>query len=329
MRLTPGRNRLRMARTAVAIALLTTLTAACFSSSNTDSAKGGSLAQGVSLNGATFTVGSKEFTEQLVLCHITSLALRSAGAAVREKCELQGSNTTRAAMTSGSTDMYWEYTGTAWINYLGHTEPIKDPIQQYDAVAQEDLAKNHVKWLTPSPANNTYAIGVKDTTANNLGVTTISDYAQLTHTNPGAASMCVASEFAGRSDGLPGLEKAYGFTVPKGGLATLAEGAIWNPVSEGDPCNFGEITTTDGRIQALGLTVLYDDKVFFPFYNPALTVRESVYNDHPDLAKIAEPLARALTDEALRQLNGDVDVEGKDATQVAQDWLKAEGFIGT
>jgi osmoprotectant transport system substrate-binding protein len=332
MRLTAGRNRLRTALTALAaalaIALLSALTAASFSSS-AGSVEGGSLAQGVSLEGATFTVGSKEFTEQLVLCHITSLALRSAGATVREKCGLQGSNTTRAAMTSGSTDMYWEYTGTAWINYLGHTEPIKDPIQQYDAVAQEDLAKNHVKWLTPAPANNTYAIGVKDTTANDLGVTTISGYAQLTHTNPGAASMCVASEFAGRSDGLPGLEKAYGFTVPKGGLASLPEGAIWNPVSEGDPCNFGEISTTDGRIQALGLKVLDDDKGFFPFYNPALTVRESVYNDHPDLAKIAEPLAIALTDDALQQLNGDVDVDGKDATQVAETWLKAEGFIGT
>jgi osmoprotectant transport system substrate-binding protein len=332
MRSLPGLNRLRnarlrTARTVLAVAL-TALTAACFSSS-TDSVAGGSLAQGVSLDGATFTVGSKEFTEQLVLCQITSLALRSAGATVREKCGLQGSNTTRAALTSGSTDMYWEYTGTAWINYLGQTEPIKDPTKQYSAVAQQDLAKNHVKWLTPSPANDTYAIGAKASKANELSVTTISDYAQLVHTNPSAASMCVASEFAGRSDGLPGLEKAYGFTVPKGGLASLAEGAIYNAVSNSDPCNFGEITTTDGRVQALGLTVLQDDKQFFPIYNPALTVRESVYNDHPELAKIAEPIAAALTDEELRQLNGDVDVEGKDPTQVARAWLQAKGFIGT
>jgi osmoprotectant transport system substrate-binding protein len=324
MRLIPGRNRLR---TALAIALLPALTAGCFSSS-TDSVKGGSLAQGVSLKGATFTVGSKEFTEQLVLCHITSLALRSVGATVHEKCGLQGSNTTRAALTSGSTDMYWEYTGTAWINYLNHTEPIKDPAQQYNAAAQEDLAKNHVKWLTQSPANDTYAIGVKTGKANELGVKTISDYAHLVQTNPSAASMCVASEFAGRSDGLPGLEKAYGFTVPKGGLATLAEGAIYDAIGKGDPCNFGEITTTDGRIQSLGLTVLQDDKEFFPIYNPALTVRESVYNDHQDLAKIAEPIAVALTNEEFQRLNGDVDVKGKDPNQVAQDWLQAKGFIG-
>jgi osmoprotectant transport system substrate-binding protein len=329
MRLNPGRNRLRIARTAIATALLTTLTAACFSSSSTNNAKGGSLAQGVSLQGTSFTVGSKEFTEQLVLCHITSLALQSVGATVHEKCGLQGSNTTRAALTSGSTDMYWEYTGTAWINYLGHTDPIKDPAQQYSTTAQEDLAKNHVKWLAPSPANDTYAIGVKKDKANELGIKTISDYARLVSTDPSAASMCVASEFAGRSDGLPGLEKAYGFTVPKGGLATIAEGAIYDALHKGNPCNFGEITTTDGRVQALGLTVLHDDKEFFPVYNPALTVRDSVYNDHPDLAKIAAPIAAALTNEEFQHLNGDVDVNGKDPEKVAQDWLQAKGFIGS
>jgi osmoprotectant transport system substrate-binding protein len=323
----PGRNRLRAARTAIAVAL-TALVAACFSSS-ADSVEGGSLARDVSLEGATFTVGSKEFTEQLVLCEITSLALRSVGATVREKCGLQGSNTTRAALTSGSTDMYWEYTGTAWINYLQHTDPIKDPAQLYAATAQEDLAEHHVKWLTRSPANNTYAIGAKASTANDLGVTTISDYAGLVRTDPSAASMCVASEFAGRSDGLPGLEKAYGFTVPKDGLASLAEGAIFDAVSNSDPCNFGEITTTDGRIKSLGLAVLDDDKNFFPIYNPALTVRESVYNDHPELAKIAESIAVALTDGELQQLNGAVDVEGKDPKEVAKTWLQAKGFIGT
>ena len=139
------------------------LTAGCFSSSGTD-AKAGSLAKGNSLKGATVTVGGKEFTEQLVLCQITALALRSAGATVKEKCGLQGSNTTRAALTSGSIDMYWEYTGTAWINYLKNTKPLNNPTEQYQAVAQQDLGKNHVKWLAAAPANNTYAIAVKTTT---------------------------------------------------------------------------------------------------------------------------------------------------------------------
>ncbi|MFA1547865.1 glycine betaine ABC transporter substrate-binding protein [Actinomadura chokoriensis] len=304
-----------------------TLTAGCFSSGGTD-AKAGSLAEGNSLKGVTLTVGSKEFTEQLVLCQVTALALRSAGATVREKCGLQGSNTTRAALTSGGIDMYWEYTGTAWINYLKQTEPIGDPVAQYKAVAEQDLAKNKVKWLAAAPANNTYAIAVKTTTMRRLGIENLSDYAALAKHDPSKASTCVASEFAGRSDGWPGLQKSYGFTLPKSAVATLAEGAIYDAVGKGEPCSFGEVATTDGRIKALGLTPVPDDKRFFPVYNPALTVRGSVYQDAPAIGKIADPIAAALTDAVLQELNGEVDIEGKQPAEVAETWLKSKGFIG-
>ena len=140
--------------------------------------------------------------------------------------------------------------------------------------------------------------------------------------------MCVASEFAGRSDGLPGLEKAYGFTVAKANLASLAEGAIYNGIDKGKPCNFGEVATTDGRIAALGMTVLNDDKKFFPVYNPALTVSDAAYKAHPDLEKVIDPIAAALTTPVLQDLNGQVDIKGKDAADVAQTWLKSKGFIG-
>ena len=303
------------------------LTAGCFSSSGTD-AKAGSLAEGNSLDGATLTVGSKEFTEQLVLCQITALALRSAGATVHEKCGLQGSNTTRAALTSGSIDMYWEYTGTAWINYLKETEPIGDPAAQYTAVAEQDLAKNQVKWLAAAPANNTYAIAVKTTTMQRLGIKNLSDYGALAKRAPSKASTCVASEFAGRSDGWHGLQKAYGFTLPESAIATLAEGAIYDAVGKGDPCAFGETTTTDGRLKALDLTPVPDDRAFFPVYNPALTVRDSVYRDHPAIGKITDPIAAALTDGVLRELNGEVDVDGAQPAEVAEKWLQSKGFIG-
>jgi osmoprotectant transport system substrate-binding protein len=312
----------------VTLSAVTLATAGCGLNSNVTTAEGGSIAKNASLKGVTVTVGSKEFTEQLVLCHITSLALQSAGATVRERCGLQGSNTTRTALTSGSIDMYWEYTGTAWINYLKQTKPIDNSAQQYQAVAQQDLAKNHIKWLTPAPANNTYAIAAKAGTAQALGVASLSDYARLVRSNPAKASMCVASEFASRSDGLPGLEKAYGFTVPKSSLASLAEGAIYNGIAKGKPCNFGEVDTTDGRIKVLGLNVLKDDKNFFPVYNPALTLPESLYQKHPDLAKIADPIARALTTPVLQKLNGDVDIKGQDPADVAKTWLQSNGFIG-
>ncbi len=327
MLLTRDRRRLPI----VGALLATTLTIAIAGCSSSGGGKTnpGSLAHNASLKGATFTVGSKEFTEQLVLCHITSLALRSVGATVKEKCGISGSNTTRAALTSGSIDMYWEYTGTAWINYLKQTKPINDATAQYDAVAKDDLAQNHVTWLTPAPANNTYAIAVKASAAKELNVASLSDYAQLARTDASKASICVASEFAGRDDGWPGLEKAYGFSLAESNVATLAEGAIYNSVAKKNPCSFGEADTTDGRLQSLDLTVLTDDKHFFPVYNPALTLRESVLKDHPDVAKVMNPIALALTTSELLQLNGDVDVKGQEPANVAEDWLKSKGFIGS
>ncbi|MGH3727584.1 MAG: glycine betaine ABC transporter substrate-binding protein, partial [Micromonosporaceae bacterium] len=194
-----------VAGAALPIALAVSLTGCGLDSGSVDK---GSLAEDASLEGATLTVGSKEFTEQLVLCQITMLALKSAGAEVNEKCGISGSNTVRKALESGSIDLYWEYTGTAWINYLKETTPLKDPKEQYDAVVKADKEKNKIAWLDPAPFNNTYGIAVSRKIADDLGITTISDYAELVKSDPEKASLCVASEFAGRDDGLPGLQKA-------------------------------------------------------------------------------------------------------------------------
>lgn len=327
MRSHPGRRRCRIATAALA-AVLATLIAGCGSGGSSGSVAPGSLAQNTSLKGVDLTVGGKEFTEQLILCQMTGMALQSAGANVTEKCGISGSNSTRTALTSNNIDMYWEYTGTAWINYLKHTTPIPDATQQYQQVAAQDLSENHVKWLDPAPANNTYTIAVKTTTADQLGVHNMSDYAKLANTDPTKATTCIASEFANRSDGWPGLQKAYGFTLPAGAVATLQEGAIYNAVGNGNPCNFGEADTTDGRLEALKLTALPDDKNFFPVYNPALTLRQQVFQAHPDIAKIINPIAAKLTTETLIHLNGQVDVQGKTPADVARTWLQDQGFIG-
>ena len=318
----------RSVRTAAAGVAIMLLAGGCSIGGGTKTAAAGSLAQGASLKGATFTVGGKEFTEQAVLCQMTIQALRSADATVNEKCGISGSNTVRTALTSGQVDLYWEYTGTAWISHLKHTTPITDPTQQYQAVAQEDLAKNQIEWLKPAPFNNTYALAAKDSVAQQLGVTTLSDYAKLAQSDPTKASMCVASEFVGRSDGLPGLEKAYGFTEPASNIATLAEGAIYNSISKSNPCNFGEAFITDGRIKGLGLTPLTDDKHFFPVYNPAITVRKSVADANPNLAKVLDPIAQALDTTTMQDLNAQVDIQGKQPADVAKTWLQSKGFIG-
>ncbi len=231
---------------ALAAAAVTALAGCGTLNSSGPSASGGSLASQALLKGQTYTVGGKEFDEQKVLCQLTIAALQAAGATANDKCGIVGSVPTREALTSGAIDMYWEYTGTAWTTYQDHTDPIPDAQKQYDAVKQED-AKNGIVWLDRAPFNDTYAIGATSAMADKLNVHTISDLAKLSNSGSPDATMCIAQEFAGRSDGLPGLEKAYGFK-PK--TTTIDEGAIYQAIHDGRQCNFGEIDSTDGTAEA-------------------------------------------------------------------------------
>ena len=288
----------------------------------------GALAQAGTLNGVKLAVGGKEFTEQKVLCQLAIQALKSVGAETTDRCGLSGSNTVRQALTSGQVDLYWEYTGTGWVSHLKKTETIKDPAALFDKLAAEDKDAHQVSWIDRAPANNTYAIAAKAAKASELKVSTISDYAALATSNPNQATFCGAAEFFGRDDGWAGLQKAYGFTLPADKRSELALGAIYASIDRSNPCNFGEVFATDGRVKSMGLTVLDDDKAFFPIYNPAISIRTPVLDQHPDLEKILAPVAAALDDETLQTLNASVDVDGKDPAAVAHDWLQQKGFIG-
>jgi osmoprotectant transport system substrate-binding protein len=274
------------------------------------------------LKGDSVTVGSKEFTEQLILCEITAERLESEGASVKRTCGMSGSDAVRSALTSGSIDMYWEYTGTGWLTHLQQANTVRDPEQMYQKLSAMDKAKNKVIWLPPASANNTYAVAVKAAVAKKLGVSTLSDYAKLAKTTPASAGFCGASEFFGRDDGWPGLQETYGFSLPQAQVATLAEGPIYNSIAKSNPCNFGEVFATDGRIAALGLTVLKDDKEFFPPYNLSLNVRESVLTKDPAIKTVMAPVSKLLTTTELQKLNAQVDVDGKTPEEVASTWLK-------
>jgi osmoprotectant transport system substrate-binding protein len=323
----------RTRKAAAVTAALALLTGGCALGADSDAgssqkAAPGSLAKLASLKGVKVTVGSKEFTEQLILCEITAQALQSAGATVQRKCGLSGSDTTRKALTSGNIDMYWEYTGTAWISYLKHTKPVAGAEAQYKAVADEDKAKNKIVWLDRAPFNNTYAIAAAGKVAQRTGVTSLSAYAKLAKSKPADASLCVNGEFSSRDDGLPGVQKAYGFKLPASSVKTLEEGAIYNAIGKSDPCNFGMVATTDGRIKGLKLTVLKDDKAFFPVYNPAVNIRKQVLDAHPGIAKVLNPIAKSLDTDLMQSLNTEVDVKGLRPPETATKWLKSKGFIG-
>lgn len=293
----------------------------------TKEAKAGSLAKEGDLSGVALNVGGKEFTEQLILCEITAQTLESAGAEVERTCGLNGTNPTRKALTSGQIDLYWEYTGTGWFTHLGQTKTIDDPQQLFEQVAAKDEEENNISWLEPSPANNTYAVAVAKEKAEELGVETLSDYAELAKSDPEQASFCGAAEFFSRDDGWPGLQKAYGFELPDDNVSELAAGPIYQAIDKSDPCTFGEVFATDGRIPGFDLQVLKDDQHFFGVYNPAVSIRTEVLKKNPEIADVLAPVSKALTDETLQTLNAELDVEGGDEATIANDWLVKEGFI--
>jgi len=281
----------------------------------------------VDLSGMSFTVGSKEFPEQLILGQITIQVLEAAGADVSDETGLVGSDTVRAALLAGDIDMYWEYTGTGWINHLGNTAPVEGEQEQYDAVAEADLEENGVTWLSPAPFNNTYAIATSAENAEELGVTSLSDQAAVAEDNPDAFTLCAAAEFLARDDGLPGLEEAYGFSFGDD-VSQLELGLVYTSIDAGDPCTFGEVFATDGRIAALELTVLTDDEQFFPSYLPSLNVGEGV-EGIDQLEALFAPVAAALDNETISALNARVDVDGEQPEDVAASFLEDNGLIGS
>ena len=305
------------------VAVLTLIVAGCGGAGG-----GGGSSGSIDLSGAELTVGSKEFTEQLILGEITLQTLEAAGATVQDQIGLAGTVAARKALESGEIDMYWEYTGTGWITHLGHTEPIPDREKQFEAVAKEDLAKNDIKWLSPpAPANNTYAMAVRSEAYDKLGVKKLSDFKQLVEENPEEATVCVGTEFSTRDDGLPGMEKAYDFEFPKENVVKIDEGLIYQETDKGDKCNFGEVFQTDGRIANLDLKLVEDDKNFFPIYNPALNVSKEVIEKNPQIAKLFAPISEKLDTTTLQKLNAQVDVDGQLPEVVAEKWLSENGFV--
>ena len=289
---------------------------------------GGSATEGT-LKGASITVGSKDFDEQLILGNISKLALENAGADVKDEINTGGTDVTRRALTSGSIDTYWEYNGTAWVSFFKETEPIADRVEQYEVVRDRDLEENKLHWLDPADFNNTYALAFASEAADELGnPETLSDLADLISSDPDKATICVESEFSARDDGLPGMESTYGYTFPRDNITVLDTAIVYSAADKQDPCNFGEVFTSDGRVSALDLTVLEDDKGFFPLYNPSPVFTDDVYTEYGDaLDEIFNPISEALTQEEMTALNEKVSVDLEQPDQVAEDWMKDNGFI--
>ena len=328
----PGRPVLaragRVVAGAVVCVLLTVGSTAC---GRTAPPPGSLAANGLSLAGQTYRVGGKNFPEQLVLCQITLVAMRSLGATAEDRCEIASGAATRAALTpTEQIDVYWEYTATG-ATILAPLRTGRDPDAVFAAVRDADAARNGVVWLRPAPFDDTYALAVSRPTAGRLGVRTVSDWARLVRSGSKEATTCVEPEFAERPDGLRGLLGTYGVSRSYDGPPEVSEvdaGVVYSALARGTPCTFGEVFSTDGRVRGRDLVLLTDDRGHFLPYNAAPTLRRDVLERAPGLAGALEDISSRLTDDVIRDLNAQVSVAGRDPTDVATTWLVEQGLVG-
>jgi len=268
-------------------------------------------------------VGAKDFTEQYILGHMISILLEENGFDVNYSYGT-GSDITRNALVSGQTDMYPEYTGTAWLIYLGHEEIITDPDELFEKVSKEDLEKNGIVWLEGSDINNTYAIAITKEKSEATGITTLSELAEYVNQYQDL-DWAIDHEFAERADGLPGLAEHYGMNVAEENMKIMEIGLTYEAVYRGQ-ADMMMVFATDGKIKRYDLQVLEDDKQFFPVYTLCVTVREGVLNQYPEIEDILSPISD-LTDEVMQGLNYQVDSTGLPEKLVARNFLAENGYL--
>lgn len=298
---------------AAAIALAVVGSAATTSAAN---------AAGTSLKGVNVIVGSKDFTESIVLSKIVKQFIIANGGKVTDKTNIKGSSTTREAMVSGDINMYWEYTGTAWLVYQKQTDVNISPADLYKKVVAGDK-KAKVTWGPMTSFNDTYAWAITKANATKYGIKTYSD---LVKKLPAGSAWCVESEFQSRPDGWAGFKTKYGISDSNITTKVLDTGAIYQATKDGQ-CVVGEVFATDGRIGALGLMVPAEDLSYFPPYNAALTMTDATAKKYPQLVKALAPIAGKISNATMQNLNARVDVLGEDADTVAKSFLTASGLV--
>jgi osmoprotectant transport system substrate-binding protein len=269
---------------------------------------------------SSIKVGSKDFTEALIIGEMYALSLEKAGMPVERKLNLGATPVTQAALQSGEIDLYPEYTGTGLVTIL--KEPaISDPQQVYDKVSAEYKQKYNLVWLEPSPMNNTQAVAMTKASSAKLGIKTLSALAakanQLTMVGP--------PEFEVREDGLPGIKERYGNFELKEYKAVDA-GLRYKALTDGQ----ADVTVafgTDGEIAAFDLVVLEDDKKLFPAYQVAPVVRQQVLDAKPEVATALNALSPKIDDATMRRLNYEVSGKKREPAEVAKEFMTQQGLL--
>ncbi|MBU2956220.1 ABC transporter substrate-binding protein [Paracoccus sp. 1_MG-2023] len=276
-------------------------------------------------------VSSKIDTEGGLLGNMILLALSAADMPVQDRLQLGGTPILRDAITSGQVDIYPEYTANgAFFFNEGDSDVWKDAQAGYERVAQLDLEQNDITWLTPSPANNTWAVATRRDLADENGLTTMSELGEWIASG-GDVKLAASTEFVTSPAALPAFQETYGFQLRPDQLVQLSGGdtaaTIAAAAQQTSGVNAAMVYGTDGGIAPAGLVVMEDDKAVQPVYQPAPIIRTEVLESYPQIAEVLEPIFRSLDLETLQELNGRIQIGGEPAASVARDYLTAQGFI--
>ncbi len=266
-------------------------------------------------------IGSKTFTEQHLLGHILVRLLRANDYEVEERININTRHL-RPALLEGKIDIYWEYTGTAYRGFFKRNNPIvaSNSSKLFETVKQLDYQKNKVLWLNRANLNNTWVLVMTSKFAQNKPelnkMTELSKVFKKYHITFG-----VSEDFYHRPDGFKKLQKYYQFQIPRAQIQILEHKAIIGALSRGQ-VHIGMRYATDPEIKVQNLVVVEDDRSFFPVYNPAPVILEKTAKKYPRIVELANQLGPLLDNQAMIDLNHQVDIEKKAIEEVVRNWLK-------
>jgi osmoprotectant transport system substrate-binding protein len=284
-----------------------------------------------SANAADVVVSSKIDTEGGVLGNIIQSVLNANGIKTVDRIQLGATPVVRKAIIAGEIDIYPEYTGNAAFFFEKADDPIwKDAAKGYAEAKKLDYDANKLVWLTPSPANNTWAIALRKDVTDANKLATLSDFGKYV-SGGGKVVLAASAEFVNSAAALPAFQTTYGFTLKPDQLITLSGGdtaaTIGAAANQTNGANAAMVYGTDGGIAPSGLVVLSDDKNVQPVYQPTPIIREAVLKENPKIEEVLKPVFEKLDLVTLQELNGRVQVGGEPAKAVAEDFLKKNGFL--
>lgn len=271
-------------------------------------------------NEKTITVGSKDFTEQEILGNLVSDMIEAnTDISVNRQISLGGTQVCFSAIKSREIDMYVDYTGTAYVDFLKH-EPISDMEEVYKTVKKELKEKYDIETLNQLNFNNTFTLAMSRDTAAEYGLESISDLANVAD----ELTSGVTFEFANREDCMIGLTKKYDFEFNK--MMTLDGGPRYIALNNGE-VDVIDAYATDGLLKKFNLITLKDDKHFFPPYYAIPIITSETLEKYPEIIPVMEKLNTVLSDETMIELNYRVDELQEKPDVVAREFLEEKGLI--